>query len=70
MEQRQTIDQRSSKKINMETIVYCKSSKEYFYYIFRDNGEEVEFKIQDNTLSSSKRLTDIEVKKKKKNLLK
>ena len=54
----------------METIVYCKSSKEYFYYIFRDNGDEVEFKIQDNTLSSSKRLTDIEVQFIKKNLLK
>jgi hypothetical protein len=39
-----------------ETIVYCKSSKEYLYYIFRDNGDEVEFMIKDNRLSSSKNL--------------
>jgi hypothetical protein len=52
-----------------ETIVYCKSSREYFYYIFRDSGEEVEFMIKENTLSSSKRLTDVEVQFIKKNLM-
>jgi hypothetical protein len=52
-----------------ETIVYCKSSKEYFYCIFRDNGEEIEFMIKENTLSSSKRLSDLEVQFIKKNLM-
>lgn len=53
-----------------ESIVYCKSSKEYSYYIFRDNGEEVEFMIKDNTLSSFKKLTDAEVQFIKQNLIK
>lgn len=53
-----------------ETIVYCKSSKEYSYYIFRDNGEEVEFMIKDNRLSSFKKLTENEIQFIKHNLIK
>jgi hypothetical protein len=53
-----------------ETIVYCKSSKEYSYYIFRDNGEELEFMIKDNILSSFKQLKEHEIQFIKHNLIK
>ena len=52
-----------------ETIVYCKSSREHSYYIFRDNGEEVEFMIKENTLSSFKKLTEHEIQFIKNNLI-
>lgn len=53
-----------------DDIIYCKSSKEFIYYIFRDNGDEIEFRIQENKVSSFKKLTEKEVQFIKTNLIK